>query len=308
MPVPILLVTGFLGAGKTTAVNHLLAGSDGRRIAAVVNDFGAVNIDAELIAGATDGVVSLPNGCICCTLEGDLLRTLAALLRRTPCPDSIVIETSGAADPAGIVRNLMDPLIWREAPLETVLCLVDASTPDRLTDPLCRAQLAAADLVALTKLDLAPPGAEQHITATLQSLRPGLTVLDATNTPLPMALLFPGTPPTPRLAPQTPGRPRPAADRFDTTTWTAPHPISLPRLQAAITRLAPRLVRAKGLFTAIEHPGRPLLLQLASGRATVGPVTAPAGEGPPVRLVFIYELGNLSAAEINTAMAACLPS
>ena len=97
MPVPILLVTGFLGAGKTTVVNHLLAHAEGRRIAAVVNDFGAINIDAELIEGASDGVVSLANGCICCTLEGDLLRTLAALLRRDPRPEFIVIETSGVA-------------------------------------------------------------------------------------------------------------------------------------------------------------------------------------------------------------------
>src|SRR6201998_1329569 len=121
MPVPILLVTGFLGAGKTTVVNHLLAHAEGRRIAAVVNDFGAINIDAELIAGATDGVVSLANGCICCTLGGDLLRTLAAVLRRDPRPEVIVIETSGIADPADIVRNLMDPVIFREAPLETVV-------------------------------------------------------------------------------------------------------------------------------------------------------------------------------------------
>ncbi|MTD52372.1 GTP-binding protein, partial [Escherichia coli] len=111
MPVPILLVTGFLGAGKTTVVNHLLAHAAGRRIAAVVNDFVAINIDAELIAGASDGVVRLANGCICCSLEGDLLRTLSTLLRRDPRPDHIVIETSGVADPADIVRNLMDPVI-----------------------------------------------------------------------------------------------------------------------------------------------------------------------------------------------------
>src|ERR1700755_2660509 len=128
MPVPVLLVTGFLGAGKTTIVNHLLANADGRRIAAIVNDFGAINIDAELIAGASDGVVSLANGCICCSLEGDLLRTLSTLLRRDPKPEFIVIETSGIADPADIVRNLMDPLIWREGPLEAVLCVVDATT------------------------------------------------------------------------------------------------------------------------------------------------------------------------------------
>src|SRR5689334_2035972 len=155
MPVPILLVAGSLGAGKTTVVNHLLSHADGRRIAAVINDFGAINIDAELVAGASNGVVSLSNGCICCSLESDLLRTLASLLRRDPRPEYIVIETSGVADPADIVRNLMDPLIWREAPLETVLCVVDATTPaETLNDALLRSQLRAADVVALSKVDL----------------------------------------------------------------------------------------------------------------------------------------------------------
>ena len=159
MSVPVVLVAGFLGAGKTTVVNHLLAHAEGRRIAAVVNDFGAINIDAELITGAADGVVSLSNGCICCSLEGDLLRTLATLLRRDPRPELIVIETSGVADPTDIVRNLMDPVIWREAPLETVLCVVDATMPvAMLDDALLRSQIRAADVVALSKVDLADAG------------------------------------------------------------------------------------------------------------------------------------------------------
>src|SRR5258708_6027061 len=153
MPLPLLLATGVLGVGKTTVVNHLLAHAAGRRIAAVVNDFGAINIDAELITGASDGVVSLSNGCICCSLQGDLLRTLAALLRRDPRPEFIVIETSGVADPGDIVRNLMDPVIWREAPLETGPCLGDATTPvARLNDALLRPQLRAADVGASAKL------------------------------------------------------------------------------------------------------------------------------------------------------------
>src|SRR5262245_7863322 len=157
VPVPILLVTGFLGAGKTTVVNHLLAHAEGRRIAAVINDFGAINIDAELVESSSDGVVSLANGCICCTLEGDLLLTLATLLRRDPRPEFIVIETSGIADPADIVRNLMDPVIWKEAPLETVLCVLDATTTATALqdDALLRSQLRAADVVALSKTDLA---------------------------------------------------------------------------------------------------------------------------------------------------------
>jgi len=180
MPVPILLVTGFLGAGKTTVVNHLLAHAEGRRIAAVVNDFGAINIDAELIAGASDGVVSLANGCICCSLEGDLLRTLATLLRRDPKPDTIVIETSGVADPSDIVRNLMDPVILREAPLETVLCVMDAGTPpSALDDALVRAQLRVADIVALSKLDLADEGAGARMREAIRALRVPAVVVDA---------------------------------------------------------------------------------------------------------------------------------
>ena len=171
MPVPILLVAGFLGAGKTTVVNYLLAHADGRRIAAVVNDFGAINIDAELIAGASDGVVSLSNGCICCSLEGDLLRTLATLLRRDPRPEFIVIETSGVADPSDIVRNLMDPMIWREAPLETVLCIVDATTPPaKLNDALLRSQLRAGDVVALSKVDLVDAASSAQMRGAIRGL------------------------------------------------------------------------------------------------------------------------------------------
>src|SRR3954467_11787126 len=183
MPVPILLVTGFLGAGKTSVVNHLLAHAEGRRIAAVVNDFGAINIDAELIEGASDGVVSLANGCICCTLEGDLLRTLANLLRRDPRPEFIVIETSGIADPADIVRNLMDPVIWQEAPLDTVLCVLDATTPaSKLNDDaLLRSQLRAADVVAFSKVDLADEAGRAQLRDAVRALKTAAVVVDALN-------------------------------------------------------------------------------------------------------------------------------
>src|ERR1700704_2405749 len=180
MPVPILLVAGFLGAGKTTVVNHLLAHAQGRRIAAVVNDFGAINIDAELITGASDGVVSLSNGCICCSLEGDLLRTLASLLRRDPRPEFIVIETSGLADPSDIVRNLMDPVIWKEAPLETVLCVLDATTSaETLNDALLRSQLRTADVVALSKVDLVDAADRAQLRDIVRTLRPAAVVGDS---------------------------------------------------------------------------------------------------------------------------------
>jgi G3E family GTPase len=287
-------------------VNHILAHAQGRRIAAVVNDFGAINIDAELIAGASDGVVSLANGCICCSLEGDLLRTLASILRRSPRPEAIVIETSGVADPADIVRNLMDPVIWREAPLEMVLCVVDATTrPEALDDALLRSQLRAADVVALSKVDLADPAGRERIRNAVAAVRPAAVCVDAPFGQVPMALLFPDDPDRPS-APRDPGRRHPASDRFEALSWTSHLPLSLPRLQRAIGHLASKLARAKGLFEAAEQPGRQLLFQLAGGRATLSPAGTPAPGTPRARIVFIAEIGVLSTAEIGRIMDKCI--
>jgi G3E family GTPase len=299
-------VAGFLGSGKTTVVNHLLAHAEGRRIAAVVNDFGAINIDAELITGASDGVVSLRNGCICCSLEGDLLRTLAVLLRRDPRPDFIVIETSGVADPADVVRNLMDPMIWREAPLETVLCVVDATTPAAmLNDALLRSQLRAADVVALSKVDLADAATRARVRDAVLAVRPAAVVVDAPHGDVPAALLFPADPQR-MPAPREPGRRRPVADRFETLSWTSESPVSLPRLQAAIGRLAPKLARAKGLFETVEQPGQLTVFQFAGGRATLAAGGTPGVGVPRARIVFIAEIGVLSGAEIDGIMAGCI--
>ena len=306
MPVPVLLVAGFLGAGKTTVVNHLLAHAGGRRIAAVVNDFGAVNIDAELIAGAAEGVVSLANGCICCSLEGDLLRTLATLLRRDPRPEAIVIETSGVADPADIVRNLMDPVIWREAPLETVLCVVDATAPAAtLDDALLRAQVRAADVVALSKIDLADAAGLEAVRAAVTAMRPGAAIVDMEQGQAPLALLFPDTV---ERTPRDVGRRGPAADRFESFSWTSAHPVSLPRLQGAIGRLAPKLARAKGLFETVEQPGRQFVFQLAGKRATLAPAGTPPSDARGARIVFIAEIGRLSRDEISRVMDECTAS
>lgn len=306
MPVPILLVTGFLGAGKTTLVNRVLQQADGRRIAAVVNDFGAINIDAELIAGAEDGVVSLANGCICCSLEGDLLRTLSNLLRRTPRPEAIVIETSGVADPEDIIRNLMDPVIWREAPLETVLCVVDAAAPEvQLDDPLFLSQLRAADLVAVSKGDLVDQASLDQCRRSLSQINRRAALVEATGGDIPLDLVFPevGTARERMTRPQ-----RPSVDRFESFNWTSSEPISLAGFQRVIGRLAPRLARAKGFLTTIEKPDCRYLFQLAGGRATLAPLDRDELTPRDTRIVFIAEVDRITPAEIDEAMSrATLP-
>lgn len=301
MPVPILLVTGFLGAGKTTLVNHILQQADGRRIAAVVNDFGAINIDAELIAGAEDGVVSLANGCICCSLEGDLLRTLANLLRRTPRPEAIVIETSGVADPEDIIRNLMDPVIWREAPLETVLCVADAASPEAdLGDPLLLSQLRAADLVALSKSDLVDKPVFEARRRALSQINRRAALVEVTGGDIPLDLVFPevGAPRQRTTRPK-----RPSIDRFESFNWTSEEPISLAGFQQAIGRLAPRLIRAKGLLDTVEKPDCRYLFQLAGGRATLAPLDRDDPRQGGTRVVFIAEIDKIAQPEIDEAMS-----
>ncbi|MGI4800299.1 MAG: CobW family GTP-binding protein [Janthinobacterium lividum] len=305
MAVPILLVSGFLGAGKTTLINRLLSEPDGRRIAAVVNDFGAVDIDAALLAGVSSDVVSLRNGCICCSLQGDLLQTLSALLRRQPPPDAIVIETSGVSDPAEIVHILLDPVIWREAALETVLCLADArllaDDPAMLGDRLFRSQIRAADFVGLTKADMVTPQEHAEVGRLLGQTRPGLGLHDAPHGVLPHELLFSG-----RLHVSEASSPsRFSTPGFESVSWTATKPLSLACFQAAVVRLGGRLVRAKGIVSFAEHLDTPMVFQMVGQRATLSPAP-PMEAGEAVRLVFIARNGALADGEMAACLETCI--
>ena len=174
-----------------------------------------------------------------------------------------------------------------------------------LNDALLRSQLRAADVVALSKVDLVDAAGRERIRAAVAAVKPAAVVVDAPHGQVPAALLFPADPDHPP-APRDPGRRHAVADRFETHSWTSDRPVSLPRLQAAIGQLAPKLARAKGLFETMEQPGRQLLFQLAGGRATLAPVGYPAPGVPRARIVFIAEIGVLSTAEIDRIMDRCI--
>jgi G3E family GTPase len=310
MSIPVILVTGFLGAGKTTLINHLLTANGGRRLAAVVNDFGAINIDADLIAEQADGVVSLANGCICCSLQGDLLRTLSNLLRRIPPPEGIVIETSGVSDPAEIVRSLLDPVIWRDAALETVIAVADARAladhPALLDDALCRSQIASADIVALNKADLVDAADLAAARRAVATLKPDRMIFPVAEGRIAPELAFAGSGHEPRVAdPRAAARARFATPRFETTTFTTDRPFAMTAFQAAIGQLAPHLVRAKGFVTFAGQPDRPMLFQLVGERARLGPAPAVA-RGEAVQLVLIAEMGRIEPEAVRAALAACV--
>ena len=153
--LPLTVIGGFLGAGKTTLLNHLLRSSSGRRIAVLVNDFGALNIDAELVAANAGDTIALANGCVCCSIGDDLSHALARVLDAPARFDAIVIEASGVSDPWRIAQvGLADPGLA----LEAVIVLLDASAAlDQARDPLLadslERQLRGADLIVVNKID-----------------------------------------------------------------------------------------------------------------------------------------------------------
>lgn len=134
VPIPVTVVAGFLGAGKTTLVNHILNGNHGQRIAVVVNDFGSINIDSELITNLGQGMVSLANGCICCVIRSDLISAVLTLAGEADRPEHIIIESSGVANPASVERAFMLPEIWHTAQYAGTVSVVDADQVLSLTD------------------------------------------------------------------------------------------------------------------------------------------------------------------------------
>ncbi len=153
-PLPLTVISGYLGAGKTTLINRILADPKGLRLMVMVNDFGAINIDQSLIAARDEDVIALTNGCVCCTMGADLFMALGDALDRRPRPDHLIIEASGIADPKSIANTAIAEPDLRYAGIVTLVDALNIDTliTDRLVGPQVRQQIAAADLVVQTKV------------------------------------------------------------------------------------------------------------------------------------------------------------
>jgi G3E family GTPase len=173
--IPVTVLTGYLGAGKTTLLNRILSEPHGQKFAVIVNEFGEIGIDNDLVVNADEEVFEMNNGCICCTVRGDLVRIIDGLMRRKGKFDAIILETTGLADPAPVAQTFfVDENVGRKTRLDAVVTVADAKwLQDRLKDaPEAKNQIAFADVIILNKTDLVKPDQLAEVEARIRAINP----------------------------------------------------------------------------------------------------------------------------------------
>lgn len=278
--IRVSVISGFLGSGKTTLLNRILNGDHGLKIAVMVNDFGEINIDANLIVSASQNITSLANGCICCTVESDLIEQLEKLCKmQEGRPEHILIETSGVSDPGRVVHTLRYPQLRQWLVLDTVVVLLDAERHRDLPEevrPLAQEQLAAADIVVINKVDLVSPESLQELKR--QWLFPRAKVHEAVFANIPLPFIFDTSPE--RFAPfafhaRQPGyvvaRPQRHDQLFSSFSWHSSAPLSLAALRKVIGGFPDHVYRAKGFLYLQGYPERRFVLHLVGARLDIQP-------------------------------------
>ncbi|MFT4037106.1 MAG: GTP-binding protein [Thermomicrobiales bacterium] len=301
-PIPVTVIGGYLGAGKTTLLNQLLHHNQGQRTAVLVNDFGAVSIDAQLITSHEGDTISLANGCICCSLAAGFLNVLTALRARVPAPERIVVEASGVALPQKIAQYGRLPGFR----LEGVIVLVDAETIrtracDRLVGKTVRRQLEGADLLVLTKTDLISAQETAAVRAWLRARVPDTPLVMAEQGHVPLSVVFgagAAAPPSEaRGLPEDAALPHDIAHDTVSLRWEQPVPEDA--FQAFAAALPTTVLRGKGIIWLAEHPDRQMIFQRVGKRWSLTPGDRWGAEPAATHVVFIGPAGALDAEQVR---------
>ncbi len=296
--VPVVVLGGWLGSGKTTLVNHLLRHAGGRRVAVLVNDFGEVSIDADLIEGAAEGVLALAGGCVCCSFGADLVGTLARAVALRP--DVVLLECSGVGLPRAVARSAA---LVAGARVDGVVVVADAvgvreQSADAYVGDVVRQQLQEADLLLLNKADRVDDSALEDLQRWLGGFAPVLATKHAQVDPA--VVLGVQSRPGGNAFVARP-MPRPAAARFDSTAITVAQPVDVERLAARLAA-QPGLLRAKGVLRGAD--GRPCVLHVVGRRWSV----EPAREGAVEARLAVITLPGQAGAALAAVDAAGVPT
>lgn len=302
MGVRLTILGGYLGAGKTTLLNGLLGSAAGAKIAVVVNDFGSVNIDRRLIRSETADTIELTNGCICCTMQDGTAEVMASLAQRDL--DHVVVEVSGVGDPQALAS-------WGTFPGysdgQTVVCVDSTAAGRLLTDAFVGdtvfRQLAAADLLVLTKTDLASPGQRAESLLRCRTAAPAAHILFSEGGDITLAALLDASHTSPEVQPAPdaqgrPGLPSGHASIHRQLTITLPAPVDAAALAQILNNLPASVARAKGIIRLRHSPQTRTVVQYSAGRLSLTD-DVPWQEPEPGQLVFITAGGSAAAPDLT---------
>jgi len=324
--VPITILTGFLGAGKTTLLNRILTGNHGLRVGVLVNDFGSINIDAELVVGVDSNMISLANGCVCCQIRDDLVESVVALLGRPEAVEYILLEASGVADPAGIFATFNDANLRDRMRLDSVTCVVDADQvfahPEYppLMDLKLR-QVAFADMLILNKVGLAGPEKVDKVRAWLDDHFNRLRIVETDFCEVPYQILL-------GVGRFDPARESPDSDAVDqrctdptcrdghhghdhskvfgTWSYETNQPLELEALREVMRKLPGTIYRAKGVVYSTEAPQHRVVLQVVGRRVDISIQEEWGQRARRTQIVVIGAAGSIDRSLLERTFASCV--